>query len=150
MGISLYGSTGGQNLRDSEGIGQPVSIRYQNAFYTRPEFIPEGHFGFGAMNGPFYSQGHLYLTSVGEVELINRDHDLVAMRWPSLTQFLNQELPRQLSRYDDEGRETGEVTRLPGNTDDWEALGKEKSDRRKREGTVLHKTLSKLSVFRKK
>ncbi|WP_299042127.1 SMI1/KNR4 family protein [uncultured Tateyamaria sp.] len=150
MGISLHGATGGQTVRDAEGIGQPISIRYQNVFYTRPEFIPEGHFGLGAMNGPRYSQGHLYLTSVGEVELINRDHDLVAMKWPSLTEFLNQEIARQLSRYDDEGRETGEVPRLPGNTDNWEALGKETSDRRKKEDSVLHKTFTKLSVFRKK
>lgn len=150
MGISLNGATGGQNVRAAEGIGQPISIRYQNVFYTRPEFIPESHFGLGAMNGPRYSQGHLYLTSVGEVELINSDHDLVAMRWPSLTEFLNQEIARQLSRYDNEGQETGEVTRLPGNTDNWEALGKETSDRRKKENTVLHKTLSKLSAFCKK
>ncbi len=150
MGISLHGATGGQNPREPGGIGQPVSIRYQNVFYTRPEFIPKGHFGLGSMNGPYYSQGHLYLTSGGEVELINSDYDLVATRWPTFSEFLRQEVSRQLSRYDDEGRETGEVKRLPGNTDDWEALGKELSDRRKKEDTVLHKALRKLSSFRKK
>lgn len=148
MGVSLYGATGGQNLRIAEGIGQPVSIRYQNAFYLRKEFIPEGHFGFGSINGPRYSQGHLYLTSVGEVELINRDHNLVATRWPSFKAFLEQEFTRQMSRYDDEGRETGEVAKLPGNSENWEALGKESSDRRRKESSVLHRVFRSLRGLR--
>lgn len=150
MGIWLHGATGGQNMRTIGGIGQPISIRYQNASYHRPAFIPEGHFGLGAMNGPWYSQGHLYLTSVGEVELINRDHDLVAARWQSFTEFLKQEIPRQMSRYDDAGHETGSVPRLPGNTDDWELLGKKMSDDRKKENTVLHRALVRLRGFIKK
>lgn len=150
MGISLHGSTGGQNHRDAgESIGQPISIRYQNAFYDRPDYIPEGHFGLGAMNGEWYSQGHLYLTSIGEVELINRDHDLTAAKWPSFTEFLKQEIPRQMSRYDEAGIEIKSLKRLPGNTDNWEALGKEVSDRRKKEGSVLHKVVRKLSWLRK-
>jgi len=150
MGISLNGFTGGQNLRDIEGIGQPISIRYQNAFYSRPEFIPESHFGLGAINGPFYSQGHLYLTSLGEVELINRDYDLVATKWPSFTAFLKEEITRQLSRYDDEGREIDKMKRLPGNTGDWEALGKRLSDKRKKEAGFMHKYFYKLGGLRKK
>jgi len=150
MGIFLYGLTGGQNLREIGGVGQPISIRYQNAFYTRPDYIPEGHFGLGAMNGPRYSQGHLYLTSTGEVELINSDHDLVGERWPSFVAFLKQEVPRQLSRYDDAGQELAGIKRLPGNTDDWEALGKKVSDKRKKEDTVFHKAIRKLGVFREK
>lgn len=150
MGISLYGATGGQNLRVAEGVGHPISIRYQNAFYLRPEFIPAGHFGLGAMNGPWYSQGHLYLTSAGEVELINRDHNLIAARWPSFTVFLEQEVLRQMSRYDEAGQETGRFPRLPGNTADWEALGKKTSDDRKKSSTFLNKALCRLRVFRKK
>lgn len=150
MGVSLNGLTGGQNHRKAEGIGQPVSIRYQNAFYLRPDFIPEGHFGLGTMNGPWYSQGHLYLNSLGEVELINSDHDLPAAKWSSFAEFLKQEIPRQLSRYDDEGRDTGIVPVLPGNTDHWEALGKETSDRRKKESTIWNKTVRKINEFRKK
>jgi hypothetical protein len=150
MGISLNGSTGGQNLREIGGVGQPISIRYQNVFYTRPEYIPEGHFGLGAMNGPWYSQGHLYLTSTGEVELINRDHDLIAERWPSFVEFLMQEIPRQLSRYDEAGLEIEGIKRLPGNTDDWEELGKQISDQRKKEDKVFHKTIRKLKGLRKK
>ena len=150
MGISLNGSTGGQNLREIGGVGQPVSIRYQNVFYTRPEYIPEGHFGLGAMNGPWYSQGHLYLTSTGEVELINSDHDLIAKRWPSFVEFLMQEIPRQLSRYDEAGLEIEGIKRLPGNTDGWEELGKQISDQRKKEDKVFHKTIRKLRGLRKK
>ena len=149
MGISLHGATGGQNLRNASSIGQPISIRYQNVFYTRKDFIPEGHFGLGAMNGPCYSQGHLYLTSIGEVELINRDHDLVATRWPSFTDFLRQEITRQLSRFDDEGRETGDVDRLPGVTDEWEALGKSLSDQRKKDDSLPNRLLRKLSFSKK-
>ncbi len=150
MGISLHGSTGGQNLREIEDVGQPISIRYQNVFYTRPDYIPEGHFGLGTMNGPWYSQGHLYLTSTGEVELINRDYDLIGERWPSFADFLKQEVPRQLSRYDEMGQELESIKRLPGNTDDWEALAKKVSDNRKKEATVLHKTIRKLKGFHKK
>ncbi|WP_299026411.1 SMI1/KNR4 family protein [uncultured Sulfitobacter sp.] len=139
MGISLHGSTGGSNLRQIDGIGQPVSIRYQNVFYTRPDYIPEGHFGLGAMNGEYYSQGHLYLTSTGEVELINREHNLIAKTWPSLAGFLSEEIPRQLTRYDEAGLETKRVARLPGNTDDWEALGKAATEERRKEATVLQK-----------
>jgi|GEM_PF-3419662 len=149
MGISLHGATGGQNTRAITGIGQPVSIRYQNASYTRPGFIPEGHFSLGAMNGPYYSQGHLYMTSLGEVELINRDHNMIAKTWPSFTGFLKQEIPRQMSRYDNAGRETGSVEPLPGNTDDWEMLARKQSDKKKNENTVWYKVTRKLQTFRR-
>lgn len=150
MGVSLMGATGGQNLRDAAAaIGQPVSIRYQNAFYLRPDFIPEGHFGIGTMNGNGNAQGHLYLTSTGEVELINREHNLIAITWPSLADFLSTEIPRQFSRYDAQGNDTGQVARLPGNTQDWEALGKQAADQRKKENSVSHKLMRKLGMGRK-
>lgn len=147
MGIRLNGFTGGQNLRNTGAlIGQPISIRYQNAFYLRPDYIPEGHFGIGAINGEWYSQGHLYLTSLGAVELINAEHDLLAAKWPSLADFLSQEVPRQMSRYDDQGNEIKNVKRLPGNTDNWEALGKADSDNRKKEASLPYKVLRKLGM----
>jgi len=149
LGISLYGATGGRNLRATSGMGQPISIRYQNVFYTRPEYIPEGHFGLGSMNGRWYSQGHFYLTSAGEVELINREHDVTATRWPSFEEFLTQEVHRQMSRYDDAGNEIAEIEPLPGNVTNWEALGKESSDRRKRENSPISKALKGLNVFRR-
>lgn len=140
MGVALFGSTGGQNHRDiSDVIGQPISIRYQNVYYTRRPYIPQGHFGIGGMNGKAYSQGQLYLTSTGEVELINRDHNLVAARWPSFVEFLKQETQRQMSRYDESGCEIKDINPLPGNTDGWEELGKEEHKRRLRENSFFHK-----------
>ena len=150
VGISLHGATGGQNVRRVGGVGQPVSIRYQNVYYSRPAYIPDGHFGLGAMNGKWFSQGHLYLTSTGEVELINRDYNLIGARWPSFTDFLRQEVPRQLSRFDEAGAEVTAIEPLPGKTEDWEALGKEISDRRKKENTFLGKTIRKINSFRHK
>jgi hypothetical protein len=90
------------------------------------------------------------LTSTGEVELINRDHDLIAKRWSSFAEFLKQEISRQLSRYDETGLELEGINRLPGNTENWEALGKKVSDNRKKEGTVSHKLMRKLRGFRRK
>lgn len=150
MGISLKGLTGGQNLRDvGHTIGQPVSIRYQNAFYLRKDFIPEGHFGLGTMNGEWYAQGHLFLTSSGEVELINSEFDLTAATWPSLAEFIRQEVPRQLSRYDETGAELQGINRLPGNTDNWEALAKEVTDNRRGEASLLKKMTKKFRGLRK-
>lgn len=101
------------------------------------------------MNGNGNAQGHLYLTSTGEVELINREHNLIAITWPSLADFLSTEIPRQFSRYDAQGNDTGQVARLPGNTQDWEALGKQAADQRKKENSVSHKLMRKLGMGRK-
>ncbi|MES0862445.1 SMI1/KNR4 family protein [Ruegeria sp. SCPT10] len=131
MGISLLGATMGINPRSLEDpIGQPISISYQNLYYLRPEYIPEGHFGFGTMNGDWYSQGQLYLNSTGEVELYHRDFDLVGASWPSLSRFLEDEVSRQMTRYRDDGTEIAEVSPLPGDTKDWERLAKQAEDSR--------------------
>ncbi|WP_171208791.1 MULTISPECIES: SMI1/KNR4 family protein [unclassified Ruegeria] len=130
MGITLFGATGGQYARALDDvIGQPISLRYQNAYYLRPDYVPEGHFGIGSMNGEWYSQGQLYLTSAGEVELINKDHDLIGARWSSMAEFLKQEVSRQMKRYDDAGNEITSVKRLPGETSNWEQLAKEVHDK---------------------
>jgi len=138
MGISLLGATMGINPRSlDDPIGQPIGIRYQNLYYLRPGYIPEGHFGIGSMNGDWYSQGQLYLTSTGEVELYHRDFDLVGARWPCLSSFLEDEVSRQMTRYRDDGTEIAEVRRLPGDTEDWERLAKQVGDSRKTNAGIL-------------
>jgi hypothetical protein len=124
LGVSLHGGIGGSVDRSGVGIGQPISIWYQNAV-ERPDYIPGGHLGIGAINGEWSSQGHLYLTSTGEVELYNAKFDMVGARWPSLSDFLEVEIPRRFSIYDDEGREIEKSKRLPGDTEDWERLAQE-------------------------
>lgn len=124
LGVSLHGGIGGSVDRSGDGIGQPISIWYQNAV-ERPDYIPSGHLGIGAINGEWYSQGHLYLTSTGEVELYNAKFDMIGARWSSLSDFLEDEIPRRFSLYDDEGREIENSKRLPGDTKDWERLAME-------------------------
>lgn len=121
LGISLHGSIGTSANRSGVGIGQPISIWYQNAV-ERPEYIPEGHLGIGAINGDYYSQGHLYLASTGEVELYNANGDIIGARWPSLEDFLTQEVTRRFDFYDEAGREIEGSKLLPGDTEEWERL----------------------------
>lgn len=133
MNISLQGFTGQRNLRDlADPIGQPISLRYENLFFLRPDYIPHGHFGLGAMNGDWYSQGHLYLASTGEVELINCDHYLIAARWPSFAGFLRDEVSRQLARNDDDGAAIKGSQALPGDTETWEELGRKQDEQRRK------------------
>lgn len=124
LGVSLHGGIRGSVDRSGVGIGQPISIWYQNAV-ERPDYIPVGHLGIGAINGQWSSQGHLYLTSSGEVELYNAKFDMIGARWSSLSDFLKDEIPRRFSIYDDEGREIETSKRLPGDTEDWERLAQE-------------------------
>lgn len=124
LGVSLHGGIGGSVDRSGAGIGQPISIRYQNVV-ERPDYIPDGHLGIGAINGEWSSQGHLYLASTGEVELYNARFDMIGARWSSLSDFLEDEIPRRFSIYDDEGREIEKSKRLPGDTEDWERLAQE-------------------------
>ncbi|MGB3147038.1 MAG: hypothetical protein WBA91_04690 [Paracoccaceae bacterium] len=124
LGVSLHGGIGRSVNRSGAGIGQPISICYQNAV-ERPDYIPDGHLGIGAMNGEWSSQGHLYLASTGEVELYYAKFNMIGAHWPSLADFLGDEIPRRFSLYDDEGREVEKSKRLPGDTDDWERLAHE-------------------------
>lgn len=142
LGVSLHGGIGGSVDRSGVGIGQPVSIRYQNVF-ERPDYIPEGHLGFGAINGEWSSQGHLYLASTGELELNNAKFDIIGPRWPSLLDFLEDEIPRRFSNYDEEGREIEKSKRLPGGTENWERLAQEAKGERASDG-LLKRTLRKL------
>lgn len=124
LGVTLQGGTGGLVDRSGVGIGKPISLRYQNAV-ERPDRIPNGHLGIGGINGPWFSQGDLYLTSTGEVELYNAKFNLIGARWPSLAVFLADEISRRFSLYDDEGRQLENAKLLPGDTDDWERLAQE-------------------------
>ncbi len=121
--LSLHGTIGSSVDRSGVGIGQPVSIRYQNVV-ERPDYIPAGHLGIGAINGAWYSQGHFYLASTGEVELYNAHCNLIGARWPSLSDFLDSEIKRQLSLYDALGHFIAGGKHLPGDTDQWEGIAK--------------------------
>ncbi|MCW1919157.1 hypothetical protein NX862_10335 [Rhodobacter sp. KR11] len=123
LGISLLGATGGLLHRSVQGIGQPISLRYSNVV-ERPAYIPAGSLGIGAINGPSYSQGHLYLASTGEVELYNAALDRVGARWASLAIFLAEEIPRRMAFHDDRGHRLAGAKLLPGDTEDWEDLAK--------------------------
>jgi hypothetical protein len=145
LGVSLYGGIGGSVDRSGVGIGKPISIWYQNAV-ERPDYIPNGHLGIGGINGPWFSQGHLYLTSTGEVELYNAKFNIIGARWPSLAEFLGEEIPRRFSLHDDEGRKLENAKLLPGDTDDWERLAQEANQEAPRKGLVARV----VNAFRRK
>lgn len=121
LGVCLQGAAGALIDRSAQGIGQPISLRYQNVF-ERPDYIPAGHLGIGSINGAWYSQGHLYLTSTGEVELYNARFDMIGARWGSLAEFLTTEMQRRFTLYDAGGQLIEGAKLLPGDTADWEAM----------------------------
>lgn len=135
LGVTLHGGIGGLVDRSGVGIGKPISIRYQNAV-ERPDYIPNGHLGIGGMNGPRFSQGDLYLTSTGDVELYNATFNIIGARWPSLADFLRDEISRRFSLYDNEGRKRENAKLLPGDTDDWERLAQGVNQEEPRKGFV--------------
>ncbi len=120
MGLSLHGATGGLLHRSTAGIGQPISLRYQNVV-ERPAYIPHGSLGIGAMNGPRFSQGMLYLASTGEIEMYEARSPRIGARWSSLAAFLSEEIPRYLAQHDSDGEPLVRAKLLPGDTDDWES-----------------------------
>lgn len=136
LGVSLHGAIGSLVDRSGQDIGQPISIRYQNSI-ERPDYIPQGHLGIGAINGDWYSQGHLYLTSTGEVELYNAKFDLIGAKWPSLADFLSVEIPRRLNFHDEAGLVKSGAKKLPGDTDNWEKLAQEAEQSKKAEGSLI-------------
>ncbi len=130
LGVSLNGVIGSVVDRSGQGIGQPISLRYENVI-DRPLYIPKGHLGIGGINGDWYSSGRLYLTSTGEVELYNSKFDLIGARWSSLADFISDEIPRRLDLYDETGLEKPGGKKLPGDTDDWEQLAQEAKQQEK-------------------
>lgn len=133
--LSLHGTIGAKVDRSGLGIGQPISIRYQNVV-GRWDYIPAGHLGIGGINGAWASQGDLYLTSTGAVELNNAKCDMIGATWPSFAEFLQSEIPRQLSLHDETGRFIAGGKHLPGNTDDWEAIAEAMESGRKEKGLL--------------
>lgn len=142
LGVSLHGTIGGFVDRSGIGIGQPISIRYQNTI-ERPDYIPNGHLGIGAINGDWYSQGHLYLTSEGEVELYHSLFPIIGARWNSLQDFLTEETLRRLSFYDEQGSLKDGVKRLPGDTESWEKLAEDAKEKRSAVERWIQKVLGK-------
>jgi len=142
LGVSLHGTIGGIVDRSGIGIGQPISIRYQNTI-ERPDYIPNGHLGIGAINGDWYSQGHLYLTSEGEVELYHSLFPIIGARWNSLQDFLTEETLRRLSFYDEQGSLKDGVKRLPGDTESWEKLAEDAKEKRSAVERWIQKVLGK-------
>lgn len=135
LGVSLHGGVFGSVDRSGVGIGQPISIRYQNAV-ERPDYIPHGHLGIGAINGERRSQGHLYLTATGEVEMYLAHFDVIGARWTSLAAFLAEEFSRRFSLFDDAGKEIQKASRLPGDTRDWERLAEPATGAQRRTGRL--------------
>jgi len=135
LGVSLNGGILGSVDRSGIGIGKPISLRYQNAV-ERPDYIPNGHLGIGSINGPWSSQGHLYLTSLGEVEMYNARFNMIGARWSSLVVFLEEEISRRLLLYDYEGKELDHAKLLPGDTEDWERLAQEAKRPEARKGLL--------------
>lgn len=150
LGIVLQGTAGSLLDRSGKGIGQPISLRYQN-LYRHEDYIPPSHIGIGAINGDWHAQGHLYLSSKDEVELYHSKYDLIGARWPSLADFLLDELPRRLEMYDETGLAKPGSKLLPGDTETWEQLAleaheKEEAERARMEAEQM-KTRAERSIL---
>ena len=113
--LSIYG----MYWRIERAVGAPIGLHYGQL--GRPQNIPKLWFGFGSMNGPWYSQGTLYLTEREEVVLVHRDTGDIGARWPGLGEFLSSEIARLLSLYGERGDLLQGASELPGDTADWEA-----------------------------
>ncbi len=72
------------------------------------------------MNGPWFSQGELYLSDAGEVALVHPDTGEIGARWAGLAEFLQSEIPRLLGIHDNKGDVLPSASHLPGNTQNWE------------------------------
>lgn len=110
-------------------IGQPVSLLYGN-LYGKRDYLPKSHFGIGVMNGNWYSQGELYLTSDRTVEMYLKEENILGYVWESFTDFLMSETQRQIALHDENGSIRKNVHHLPGDTLTWEAIAKAKSEAR--------------------
>jgi len=120
-GLRLHNlSIGGQQGRIDQGVGAPHSL-YAGQL-GRPPGVPKIWFSIGSMNGPWRSQGKLFLTEHDEVVLVHRDTGDIGAEWPSLAEFLVQEVPRLLHLHDEKGEPRPGGRRLPGDTDNWEEI----------------------------
>ncbi|MBL1437593.1 MAG: hypothetical protein COB08_015500 [Rhodobacteraceae bacterium] len=133
--LSLNGVVETLQRDHTDSIGQPISLTYDNG-RLKPLHVPHGHFAIGSINGKWHSQGIIFLTSTGEVELYNSYENLVGARWPSFVAFLTEEVDRQMSLCNDDGSLREDVEFLPQDTQSWEAIGKVHSDERKRAASL--------------
>jgi hypothetical protein len=113
--LSIYG----MYWRIERAVGAPIGLSYGQI--ERPPHTPKTWFGFGSMNGPWASQGELYLTENEEVVLAHRDTGDIGARWPSMADFLMSEVPRLLAAYDARGDILPGMSELPCDTAEWEA-----------------------------
>ncbi len=113
--LAIYGDQG----RIDQGAGAPFDL--SNPQLVRPPNVPKRWFCFGSMNGPWASQGELYLTESEEVVLVHRDTGDIGERWSDLSEFLSSEITRILSSHDAKGDMLPGAFEFPGDTADWEA-----------------------------
>ena len=121
--LSIYGD---YSIRDPL-IGSPIGLN--TAAYLPPK-VPRTSFGFGSINGEYYSQGHLSLTLYGQVELRHSDTGERGKIWATLAEFLDDEVPRQLQTRDLDGTRIAGISCLPGNVDTWEETAKKVAEKR--------------------
>jgi len=122
-GLKLFGlSINGMYWRIEPVVGAPIGLHYGGL--ERPPNVPKFHFGFGSINGTGAASGKLFLTETGQVELIHRDIGVLGAAWGSFAEFLEQEIERQLTIRDTEGRLLLGYPALPGDTLEWETQSK--------------------------
>jgi hypothetical protein len=121
-GLRLFGlSMNGMYWKPNPNVGAPVGLNLESL--GRPVQIPKLYFGFGSINGRWFSQGKLYLTQTGQVVLIESYTCTVGATWPSFGEFLGQEIPRLLRSFDSKGNPFSGAKHLPIEDEDvWEAL----------------------------
>jgi hypothetical protein len=112
--LSIYG----MYWRSEPAIGAPIGLHYGQI--ERAPNTPKTWFGFGSMNGPWASQGTLYLTDQEEVALVHQDTGDIGARWSGLAEFFQTEIPRLLSIHDSKGDVLPDESKLPGSTQSWE------------------------------
>ncbi|MBN8630380.1 MAG: SMI1/KNR4 family protein [Rhodobacterales bacterium] len=120
-GLNLHSlSISGQQGRIDHGAGAPFSLATNQL--ERAPGVSKTWFGIGAMNGPWRSQGSIFLTDKDEVTLMHRDSGDIGARWPNLGDFLAQEIPRLLRIHDEKGDPLPGESLLPGDTARWEEI----------------------------
>jgi hypothetical protein len=124
-------SINGMYWRLGDGVGAPIGLHYPNL--ERPHGIPRLWFGFGTINGAWYSQGTLYMAETGEVLLVERNAGLIGATWPDFAAFLLQEVARQLASHSPDGDPLPGYEALPQFTQSWEMIAKRFRDERHRQ-----------------
>ena len=109
-------------------VGAPIGLDYSQM--DRPNRVPNSSFGIGSMNGPRISQGKLYLTESGTVQLVDPYEGEVGAEWSSLSAFLRSEIPRLLDAYDDDGYLRVGASPYPFEPEIWEAIAEKHKNKK--------------------